>query len=221
MMAQLQRAKQLGFAKASGLKIGVLASTKATDLQSVMDAIHDGRLNAKVVCLVSNKEDAYALQRAKSYGISAYFVNPKDYPDRDAYDKAVIEILEGHDVQLILLIGYMRIVGKGMCEKFRHKIMNIHPSLLPAFAAGMDLNVHEEVLKRGCKVTGCTLHFVTENVDEGPIIIQKVVDVLNNDTPESLKAKVQMAEQEALIEGIQLFKDNRLQVEGSRVRILL
>ncbi len=200
------------------LNIGVLASTKATDLQAVIDAIQAKQLNSKISVVVSNKGDAYALERAKKHNIEAVFINSKD-KEREDFDREVNDVLEKYDVDLILAIGYMRILSGWFVNKWKNKIMNIHPSLLPAFAGGMDKDVHTEVLKAGVKETGCTLHFVTEEVDSGPIIMQKKVDVAENETIESLKAKVQKAEQEVIVKALKLYDEGKMKVEGSKVVI--
>ncbi|HJO01611.1 MAG TPA: phosphoribosylglycinamide formyltransferase [Candidatus Woesearchaeota archaeon] len=200
------------------LNIGVLASTKATDLQAVIDAIQAKQLNSKISVVVSNKKDAYALERAKKHNIEAVFINSKD-KEREDFDREVNDVLEKYDVDLILAIGYMRILSGWFVNKWKNKIMNIHPSLLPAFAGGMDKDVHAEVLKAGVKETGCTLHFVTEEVDSGPIIMQKKVDVAENETIESLKAKVQKAEQEVIVKALKLYDEGKMKVEGSKVVI--
>jgi len=200
------------------LNIGVLASTKATDLQAVIDAIQAKQLNSKISVVVSNKGDAYALERAKKHNIEAVFINSKD-KEREDFDREVSDVLEKYDVDLILAIGYMRILSGWFVNKWKNKIMNIHPSLLPAFAGGMDKDVHTEVLKAGVKETGCTLHFVTEEVDSGPIIMQKKVDVAENETIESLKAKVQKAEQEVIVKALKLYDEGKMKVEGSKVVI--
>jgi len=200
------------------LNIGVLASTKATDLQAVIDAIQAKQLNSKISVVVSNKGDAYALERAKKHNIEAVFINSKD-KGREDFDREVSDVLEKYDVDLILAIGYMRILSGWFVNKWKNKIMNIHPSLLPAFAGGMDKDVHTEVLKAGVKETGCTLHFVTEEVDSGPIIMQKKVDVAENETIESLKAKVQKAEQEVIVKALKLYDEGKMKVEGSKVVI--
>jgi|TARA_Y100000310_G_scaffold105762_1_gene104281 phosphoribosylglycinamide formyltransferase-1 len=200
------------------LNIGVLASTKATDLQAVIDAIQAKQLNSKISVVVSNKGDAYALERAKKHNIEAVFINSKD-KERGDFDREVSDVLEKYDVDLILAIGYMRILSGWFVNKWKNKIMNIHPSLLPAFAGGMDKDVHAEVLKAGVKETGCTLHFVTEEVDSGPIIMQKKVDVAENETIESLKAKVQKAEQEVIVKALKLYDEGKMKVEGSKVVI--
>jgi len=201
------------------LNIGVLASTKATDLQAVIDAIQAKQLNSKISVVVSNKGDAYALERAKKHNIEAVFINSKD-KEREDFDREVNDVLEKYDVDLILAIGYMRILSGWFVNKWKNKIMNIHPSLLPAFAGGMDKDVHTEVLKAGVKETGCTLHFVDESVDSGPIILQKKVNVEKNETIESLKAKVQKAEQEVIVKALKLYDEGRIKVNGGKVTIL-
>lgn len=201
------------------INIGVLASTKASDLQGVIDAIKARKLDAKISVLISNKKDAYCLERAKKHNIKAVFIDGKG-KEREDFDKEVSKVLEENNVELILLIGYMRYLSKWFVNKYRNKIMNIHPSLLPAFAGGMDLNVHEEILKHGCKVTGCTLHFVDEGADTGPIIAQKAIPVLEKDTADSLKEKVQKLEQECIIESIKKFADGKLKVKGRVVHVL-
>ncbi len=200
------------------INIGVLASTKATDLQAVIDAIKAKKLNAKISVLISNKKDAYCLERAKKHNIKAIFIDSKG-KEREEFDKEAAKILDENKVQLILLIGYMRYLSKWFVNKYRNKIMNIHPSLLPAFAGGMDLNVHEEILKHGCKVTGCTLHFVDEGQDSGPIIAQKAIPILEKDTADTLKEKVQKLEQDCIIEGIKKFANGKLKVEGRVVHV--
>lgn len=200
------------------LRIGVLASTRGTDMQAIIDAIRTGRLDAEIVCVISNKRDAYALERARQHGIEALFLDPKGKAQVE-YDMELASELERRKVDLVLLIGYNKFLSPEFVKRFRNRIMNIHPSLLPAFP-GWDLNVHRAVLDYGVKVTGCTLHFVDESRDAGPIIIQKVVDVREEDDEEALKRRVQEAEGEALIEGIKLFQEGRLSVEGRKVRIL-
>ena len=200
------------------MNIGVLASTKATDLQAVIDAIQVNELNAKLSVVISNKEDAYALERARKHNILAVFIDSKD-KERDEFDREVNDVLENHDVDLVLLIGYMRILSGWLVNKWRNKIMNIHPSLLPAFARGMDKDVHAEVLKAGVKETGCTLHFVTEDVDAGPIIMQKKVDVDENETVDSLKEKVQKAEQDIIVKTLRLYEQGKIKVNDGKVTI--
>jgi phosphoribosylglycinamide formyltransferase-1 len=201
------------------LNVAVLGSTKGTDLQPIIQAIEGGKLkDVQISAVISNKKDAYILERAKKHGLEAIFIDGKD-KSREDFDNDVDKILEEKKIDLILLIGYMKIMSPGFVQKWLNKVMNIHPSLLPAFAGGMDLNVHEEVLKRGCKVSGCSLIFIDEGADTGPIIIQKICEIDNEETADTLKAKVQALEGEALIEGIELFRDSKLKVEGTIVKV--
>ncbi|MCK4335529.1 MAG: phosphoribosylglycinamide formyltransferase [Candidatus Aenigmarchaeota archaeon] len=200
------------------LKIGILGSTKGTDMQAITDAIERGELDAEIVCVISNEEDAFILERAREHGIEAIFIEYSGNR-RILFDKAAAKEFDDRGAELILLIGFMRIVSPWFCKHYENRVMNIHPSLLPLFAGGMDTNVHEEVLNKGIKVTGCTLHFVTPQVDKGPIIMQKPVMVEDSDTPDTLKAKVQQAEQEIMVETIRKFGEGKIKVEGNRVKI--
>ena len=200
------------------LRLGVLASTRATDMQAIIDAINSKKLNTIISVLISNKKDAFALERARNHNIKAVFIDSKD-KEREQFDREVAKELDKNKVDLILLIGYMRILSSWFVNKYKNKIMNIHPSLLPAFAGGMDKDVHQEVLNHGCKVTGCTLHFVDESVDSGPIIMQKAVEIDENETSDSLKEKVQKAEQEIILKAIELYDKGKIKVEGKRVVI--
>ncbi len=200
------------------LRIGILASTKGTDMQAVIDAISSKKLNAVISVVVSNKQDAYALERARKHNIKAVFIDSKS-KDREQYNKELSKILDENNVELILLIGYMRFLSPWFVNKYRNKIMNIHPSLLPKYAGGMDKDVHAEVLKNKEKVTGATLHFVDEGADTGPIIMQKQVKIEKDETVDSLKAKVQKAEQEIIIKAIGLFDKGKIRVVNNKVII--
>jgi len=200
------------------LRLGILASTKGTDMQAVIDAISSKQLNAVISVVVSNKEDAYALERAKNNNIKAVFLEPKG-KDREQYDKEIAKVLEQNNVDLILLIGYMRFLSPWFVNKYKNKIMNIHPSLLPKYAGGMDRDVHAEVLKNNEKVTGATLHFVDEGADTGPIILQKEVKIEKNETINSLKEKVQNAEQEIIVKAIDLCSRGKIKVIENKVVI--
>jgi len=200
-------------------KIGILASTAGTDMQAVIDAIEDGSLDAEITVVISNKPDNYALTRAKKHGLNVIFINPKG-KNREEYDREVSKVLEKNEVDLILFIGYMRLTSDWFVYKYINKVMNIHPSLLPAYQGGINMNVHEDVLERGCKITGASLIFIDNGADTGPIILQKAVNVNNDETPLTLKDKVQEAEAEIILEGIKLYFDGRLKVEDRRVRIL-
>ena len=206
------------------LNIGVLASTRATDLQAVIDAINSGKINAEISVLISNKKDAYALERAKKHDIKAFFIDIKKYSymskekQRESFDKEVSNVLEDNKVGLILLIGYLKFLSPWFVNKYRNRIMNIHPSLLPKYP-GMDREVHAEVLRKGEKITGATLHFVDEGADTGPIIMQKEVEIEENETVDSLKEKVQKAEQEIIVKAVDLFEKGKIKVKDNKVII--
>ena len=200
------------------LKLGVLASTRATDMQAVIDAISDKKLNAIISVVISNKQDAYALERARNNNIKAVFVGQKNKTGEE-FDKEIAKILNENKVDLILLIGYMRFLSPWFVNKYKNRIMNIHPSLLPRYAGGMDRDVHAEVLKNREKITGATLHFVDEGADTGPVILQKEVKIEKDETVGSLKEKVQKAEQEIIVKAIDLFSKEKIKVEGKKVII--
>jgi len=188
------------------VKLGVLGSTKGTDLQAILDAIQRGELDAEVAVVISNRKKAYILERAQNKRVPALFISHKG-KGREEFDRELTAVLRQYDVDLILLIGFMRILSGEFCREWQGKILNVHPSLLPKYAGGMDLNVHTEVLKNGDPETGCTIHFVTEEVDHGPILIQKRCAVEAGDTAEILKRKVQELEGAAFIEAIKILAD--------------
>ena len=185
------------------IRLGVLGSTKGTDLQAILDAIHNDVLDAEVVVVVSNRKNSYILERAEKHNISNIFVTHKG-KTRGEFDREITTALLQHNADLVLLVGFMRILSTEFCRKWQDRILNVHPSLLPKYAGGMDTNVHEEVLRTGDVETGCTIHFVTEEVDTGPILIQKKCAVDGEDTVESLKIKVQQLEGMAFIEAIEM-----------------
>ena len=189
------------------INIGVLGSTNGTDLQFIFNAIDEGKLDANVSVVISNKEDSYILKRAQAHNTQNVFISHKN-KDREDFDSEMTMVLKKNSVELILLIGFMRILSSKFCNQWNGKILNVHPSLLPKYAGGMDTNVHEEVLKNNEKETGCTIHLVTDEVDKGPIVIQKRCLVDSDDTIESLKAKVQNLEGAAFLEAIPLFSNN-------------
>ena len=189
------------------INVGVLGSTNGTDLQFILDAISAGTLDANISVVISNKDDSYILKRAQAHNTPNVFINHKNRT-RENFDSEMTMILKEHKVELILLIGFMRILSSDFCNEWSGKILNVHPSLLPKYAGGMDTNVHEEVLKNNDKETGCTIHLVTSQVDEGPIIIQKKCIVDSDDTIESLKTKVQDLEGAAFLEAIPMFSNN-------------
>lgn len=175
------------------LRVGVLVSGGGTNLQAIIDAIKCGDItNAEIEVVISNKKDAYALTRASENGIKAESVCIKDYESRDAFNQALIERLDSYDLDLIVLAGFLVVLPPELIQKYRNKIINIHPSLIPSFCGNgfYGLRVHEKALERGVKVTGATVHFVDEGTDTGPIIYQKAVEVLPGDTPEVLQKRV-------------------------------
>jgi phosphoribosylglycinamide formyltransferase 1 len=203
------------------LQIGVLGSTNGSDLPSIVESTNNGELKglAEISVVISNKKDSGILQKAEDDGIKNYYLNTKGL-ERISYDRKISELFEDSEVNLIVCIGYMRWLCDGFVKKYRNKIMNIHPSLLPSFFSGMDLEVHKQVLEYKCKFSGCTLHFVDEGKDTGPSIMRKKVPVFDNDNVYTLKARVQKAEQEIYPKGIKLFAEEKLKVEGRKVIIL-
>ena len=185
------------------IRLGVLGSTNGTDLQAILDAVSAGELDADVAVVISNRTGAYILERAEINNVSSFFISHKG-KKREEFDDEITAVLKEHSVDLVLLIGFMRILSPEFCRVWQDRILNVHPSLLPKYAGGMDINVHEEVLKNKDTETGCTIHFVNEVVDAGPILIQKKCDVDPDDTVDSLKTKVQTLEGEAFIEAIKL-----------------
>ncbi|KTC83241.1 phosphoribosylglycinamide formyltransferase [Legionella cincinnatiensis] len=183
-------------------RIAVLGSTRGTNLNALVTAINQKNLAASIELVLSNKADALILEKATHFGIKSMFVNSQDL-SRTEFDNCLSDILKQHQIELIVLIGYMRILSAEFVLAWKNKIINIHPSLLPAYGGLMNLEVHQAVLDAEEIETGCTVHYVTEEVDAGPIILQKKCPVRLNDTPELLKARVQELEGIALVEAIQ------------------
>ena len=183
------------------IKLGVLGSTKGTDLQAIINAINSGDLKAQVSVVISDRSKSYILERARLNQIPSFFVSAKN-KTRSQFDYQITKLLIREKVELVLLIGFMRILSTEFCQRWHKKIINVHPSLLPKYSGGMDTNVHSEVLRNNDHETGCTIHFVTEEVDSGPILVQKKCSVNKKDTISSLKEKVQKLEGEAFIEAI-------------------
>ncbi|MBI3002414.1 MAG: phosphoribosylglycinamide formyltransferase [candidate division NC10 bacterium] len=196
------------------LKVGVLVSGRGSNLQAILDAGAAGHLSADVAVVLSDVPDAYALARARHHNVAALFEDPKAHPNREAFDKALIGHLERHRVDLVCLAGFMRLLTPGFVAHYRNRIMNIHPALLPAFPG---LHVQRKALQHGVKFSGCTVHFVDEGTDTGPIVIQAVVPVLDDDTEEILSARILRYEHQIYPRAIQLYAEGRLRVEGRRV----
>ncbi|MGV8077571.1 MAG: phosphoribosylglycinamide formyltransferase [Methanosarcina sp.] len=196
------------------VKIAVLVSGRGSNLQAIIDSIEKGYIgNAAIHVVISNKADAYALKRARNHGINAVFLDPSGY-DRAEYDRAIVSILKQHDTSLLLLAGYFRLLGSEIIEAYRNRILNIHPSLLPAFKG---LHAQKQAFEYGVKVAGCTVHFVDEGLDSGPIILQSCVPVISGDTEETLTERI--LEQEHIIypEAVRLFVEGKLKIEGRNV----
>lgn len=196
------------------LRVGVLVSGGGTNLQAVIDAVKSGDItNATLEVVISNKKDAYALTRAKENGINAESVCIKDYETRDDFNKALINKIDTYNLDLIVLAGFLVVLPAELIEKYRNKIINIHPSLIPSFCGNgfYGLRVHEKALERGVKITGATVHYVDEGTDTGPIIYQKAVEVLPGDTPEILQKRVmEQAEWKILPKAIDDIANNRI-----------
>ncbi len=196
------------------LRVGVLVSGRGSNLQAIIDASEAGKLDAALVVVLSDVADAYALERAHKHHIPPIFVDPKAHHTRQAFDEAMISVLTKHQVELVCLAGYMRVLSPGFIKHFHHRIMNIHPALLPSFPG---LHVQRKGLQHGVKFSGCTVHFADEGVDTGPIIIQAVVPVFDDDTEEALAARILKYEHQIYPRAIQLFAEGRLEVKGRRV----
>ena len=196
------------------LRVGVLVSGGGTNLQAILDAVDNGTItNAKVEVVISNNAGAYALKRAKNHNVAAECVSPKDFETRDAFNEALIAKIDSYDLDLIVLAGFLVKIPEKMIEKYRNKIVNIHPSLIPSFCGVgyYGLKVHEAALARGVKLTGATVHFVDEGMDSGPIILQKAVEVLPGDTPEVLQRRVmEQAEWILLPQAIDMIANGRI-----------
>jgi phosphoribosylglycinamide formyltransferase 1 len=199
------------------VKIAVLVSGRGSNLQAILNSIENERIkNAAVNVVISNRADAYALERARNHGIDAVFLDPGEY-DKTGYDRAILDVLKQYDIDLLLLAGYFRLLGNEIIKDYRNRVMNIHPSLLPAFKG---LHAQRQAFEYGVKVAGCTVHFVDEGLDSGPIILQLCVPVLPEDTEETLTDRI--LEQEHIIypEAVRLFVEGKLKIEGRNVVLL-
>ena len=205
------------------LKIAVLVSGGGTNLQAIIDAVSNGTItNTEIKVVISNNKNAYALERAKNHGIEALCISPKDYEDRAQFNEAFLAKLDSYDVDLVVLAGFLVVIPPAMIERYRNRIVNIHPSLIPSFCGTgfYGLKVHEGVLARGVKVTGATVHFVDEGTDTGPIILQKAVEVKQGDTPEVLQRRVmEEAEWVILPQAIDLIANGKVSVADGKAVI--
>lgn len=198
-------------------KIAVLLSGRGSNFMAIHAAILAGKINAEIALVFSNKEEAPGLQIARERNLETLFLNPKLYPNREDYDKEIVRELQKREIDLICLAGYMKILTPLFCREFRNRIMNIHPALLPSFPG---LHVQQKAIDWGVRFSGATVHFVAEEVDMGPIILQAVVPVLQEDTEETLSARILKEEHKIYPESVRLFFEGKLQVRGRRVFIV-
>lgn len=205
------------------LNLAVFVSGGGTNLQALIDNYEANELTgAKISLVISNKENAFALERAKKHGIEACYMSKKQYTSKEAFEDSLIAVLEKHNIDLVVLAGCLMIIPQKVVTRYENRIINIHPSLIPSFCGDgyYGLKVHEEALKRGVKVTGATVHFVDDGTDTGPIILQKAVAVMDDDTPETLQLRVmQEAEWKLLPEAVRLIAAGRVEVKDHHVYI--
>ena len=205
------------------LKMAVLVSGGGTNLQAIIDKLEEGQItNAEISVVISNNPNAYALERAKKHGIEARCISPKPYENRAAFNEALLVALQSYGVDLVVLAGCLVVIPEIMVQAYPNRIINVHPSLIPSFCGTgyYGLKVHEAVLARGAKVTGATVHFVDEGTDTGPIILQKAVEVREDDTPEILQRRVmEEAEWEIMPKAIDLIANDRIKVEDGLVKL--
>ena len=198
------------------LNLGVLVSGRGSNLQAIIDTTEAGELPARVTVVISDKAEAYGLERARNHGIPAVHINPKDFADKTAYEAEIVRILKEHGVGLVCLAGYMRLVGSTLLAAFPERVINIHPALLPAFPG---LHGQEQAFNYGVKVSGCTVHFVDVGMDTGPIILQVTVPVLEDDTADTLAARILEQEHRAYPRAIRLLAEGKVEIDGRQVRV--
>ena len=205
------------------LRVGVMVSGGGTNLQAILDSIDNGTIrNARVEAVISNNRSAYALERARNHGIEAVCVSPRDYESREQFNEALLEKVNEYQLDLIVLAGFLVAIPAAMIQRYRNRIINIHPSLIPSFCGTeyYGLKVHEGALARGVKLTGATVHFVDKGTDTGPIILQKAVEVLPDDTPKSLQQRVmEQAEWVIMPKAIDLIANGKVKVQDGKVLI--
>ncbi|MCF8009929.1 MAG: phosphoribosylglycinamide formyltransferase [Clostridiales bacterium] len=200
-----------------GQLIGVLASGRGSNLQSILDACRNEYIPGRVAVVISDKQEAYALQRASSESIPAYYIDPVQFDSKEEYEKKIVEYFKEHGVKLICLAGYMRMVGQMLLKEYKNHILNIHPSLLPAFPG---LDAQKQALDYGVRFSGCTVHFVDSGMDTGPIILQSVVTVHQEDSVEDLADRILEQEHEIYPRAVKLFLEEKIKICGQKVNIL-
>lgn len=203
------------------VKIGVLISGSGTNLQSLIDNINNNSIDGEITVVISNKKDAYGLERARQNNIDAVYVNQKNYDNFEQFNDAIIEELKDHGVELVVLAGYLKILSSKFIEEFRNRIINIHPSLIPSFCGKgfYAIKVHEAVIDYGVKISGATVHFVDEGADTGPIIIQEAVEIESYDTADTLQQKILIIEHKILPLAVKYYCSGRIQISGRKVKI--
>lgn len=203
------------------LRIGVLASGRGSNFEAILNNIKKAKLKASIQVVISNKASAGALEIARSKGISAIHISSKQFPDQELFDQQLLSILDEYQVNFIILAGYLKMLSPTVVRRFKNRILNIHPALLPSFGGkGMyGIHVHQAVLDYGCKVSGVTVHLVDEEYDTGPPVLQRCVPVLDDDTPETLAERVLKVEHQIYTEALQLFAQDRVEINGRRVKI--
>lgn len=196
------------------MNIAILVSGRGSNLQAIIDSIKNKYLKVKIGVVISNRDKILALEKAKREGIPTVVIKPSKYNIREEYDKKIIKYLEKYKIDLVVLAGYMRLLSSYFTEKYKHKIINIHPSLLPSFPGG---HAHQDALNYGVKVSGCTVHFVDEGIDTGPIILQKAVLVYDDDTEETLSERILKEEHKLYPKAIKFISENRIKIIGRKV----
>jgi phosphoribosylglycinamide formyltransferase-1 len=197
-------------------RIGVLVSGRGSNLQALLDAESRGELGGQIVIVISNKSEALALKRAKKVGIQTIVVSKSEFPDRQEFDEQIAEVLRCYKVDLVVLAGYMRMFTERFIDEFQNRIINVHPSLLPAFKG---VKAQWQAVKYGAKISGCSTHFVTFEMDAGPIIMQKAVPVFPDDTGETLSNRILPEEHRILVKSVRLFCEDKLKINGRQVTI--
>lgn len=198
------------------LNLGVLASGRGSNFQAIVDEVEAGKIKASIKILIVDNPDAYAIERAKRHFIEYLYLNPKEFSSKNAYFERITKELKARDVELVILAGFTRIVRKPLIDAFANRTMNIHPALLPSFPG---LYGQKQAVDHGVKISGCTVHFVDEGIDTGPIIIQATVEVSPDDTDKTLSEKILKLEHKALPEAIRLYAEGRLTIDGRVVKI--
>jgi phosphoribosylglycinamide formyltransferase-1 len=198
-------------------RIAVLLSGRGSNFMAIREAVERGDVNAEISLVLSNKAEAPGLIKAREWGLDAVFLDPKLFASREDYDRSVAAEVEKRRIDLVVLAGYMRVLTPGLCDAYKHRIVNIHPALLPSFPG---LHVQQKAIDWGVRFSGCTVHFVAAEVDMGPIILQAVVPVLQDDTEETLAARILVQEHKTYPEAVRLYFEGRLEVRGRRVFIL-